>query len=265
MNDRNKSVYSAEEEDKYYRVEDDSWWFQHRADIILEKMWQYFDKSKLTADVGGGNGYTTCKAKESGFNMLLVEPSERACQNALSRGLKTCNNTVSDTFPSDGEWDQVLLLDVMEHIEEVGSFLNNIKRSLGKEGMLLVTVPAFMRLWSSEDDAARHYRRYTNEILRASLDEAGFEVLYSSYFMSFLYYPILLMRVFGEKIGLLKPCWQRTKDEEKKIMDTQFKTKNGMVSLVMNYMRKKELKRLRTGTYNKGSSLIAVAKVRNDK
>lgn len=262
MKNNTSSVYSDEQENKYFRVEDDSWWFNHRADVILQKMEEFFDKEQLTADVGGGNGFTTSKAKEAGYNMVLVEPSEQACENAIKRGLRAYNKTVSDSFPEEGEWGQILLLDVIEHIEDVDRFMKYIRRAMGKQGMLLVTVPAFMELWSSEDNQAGHYIRYTKETLSDLLTRDGFEVLYSSYFMSFLYYPIYWVRVWGERTGLLKPCWERSEEEERRIMDSQFTVKDGITKRVLQCFQRNELKRIRDKSLKRGSSLIAVARVK---
>ena len=63
----------------------------------------------------------------------------------------------------DAYLEQAMLLDVLEHIENDKEFLILIKKKLKINGRLLITVPAFEKLWSSEDDAAGHFRRYTIE------------------------------------------------------------------------------------------------------
>ena len=67
-------------------------------------------------------------------------------------------------------------------IEDDRGMLGTIYDGLAKGGKLLVTVPAFACLWSSEDDAAGHFRRYKRKALRKLMEDAGFNELYSSYF-----------------------------------------------------------------------------------
>ena len=80
----------------------------------------------------------------------------------------------------------------------------------------MITVPAYRCLWSSEDSAAGHFRRYRMEQLSLLAKEAGFKVIYSSYFMQFLFVPILLVRVGMERVGILKKCADRTEKEKEK-------------------------------------------------
>ena len=57
--------------------------------------------------------------------------------------------------------DSVGLFDVVEHIEDDCSFLNNINKYLKDDGYVYITVPAYNFLWCKEDDDADHYKRYT--------------------------------------------------------------------------------------------------------
>ncbi|MBR1634155.1 MAG: methyltransferase domain-containing protein, partial [Lachnospiraceae bacterium] len=124
-----KTVFTDESEDRLFRLEDESWWFQYRAQVIIGMMSRYFTKEVLTVDIGGGNGYTTSAAAKKGFNMLLMEPSEKACKNGRQRGLKTDCAMMTESYPENGSFTQVLLLDVLEHIQDDEGFV----RMLGKK------------------------------------------------------------------------------------------------------------------------------------
>ena len=70
----------------------------------------------------------------------------------------------------EGTFDLVLLLDVVEHVEDDGGFLDrSIVPHLGPDGVLIVSVPAYQALFSAHDEALAHHRRYSPRQLRALL------------------------------------------------------------------------------------------------
>lgn len=203
------------------------------------------DQEKVIFDIGGGNGYTTHYMQKEGYITALLEPTFAACFNAQKRGLKyvVCGTLTDDTV-KDNSMEQILLLDVLEHIEDDAKFLKTMWSKLKHGGRVLLTVPAFGLLWSSEDDAAGHYRRYEQKLLKGVAQTAGFEVEYINYFYEFLFTPILFVRVFMEKIGLLKRNEDRSEEEKRRIEEEQFKERKGLIQLVLNIFEKRELKRL---------------------
>lgn len=226
---------------------------------------RFLDKEKLLFDIGGGNGYTTYCLQESGYDVALIEPSLAACINAKNRGIRTviCGTLMEDTVKDDSI-KQAAILDVLEHIERDDEFLRTLWKKLaapleGGGGRILLTVPAFQILWSSEDDSAGHYRRYRLKELRKLLQTAGFDVLYINYFFEFLFFPILLVRVWFEKVGLLKRSEKRTDEERKRIAAGQFLERKGMVGSVLNVLERFEINKLvRNRKVRFGSSIICV-------
>jgi len=77
-----ESKFSDTAQDDLFKLEDTSWWFQYRANVIAQTTQRFFDKEKMIFDVGGGNGYTTYHLQELGYNVALLEPSHGACINA---------------------------------------------------------------------------------------------------------------------------------------------------------------------------------------
>ena len=67
------------------------------------------------------------------------------------------------------------------------------------EGVILITVPAYQRLWSRHDEAAHHVRRYSREELVKKIKKAGFKIEYLTYFNTFLFLPEAVFRFL--KIG----------------------------------------------------------------
>ncbi len=255
-----QGMFSDTKQDRLFELEDISWWFKYRAKVIYSIAKLYFQKDQDAFDVGGGNGYTTWCMQRKGYKVACLEPSIKACKNAKKRGVKTviCG-TLEQQNIKDDSVPQFFLLDVLEHIENDIEFLGLIRQKLVPGGKILITVPALQVLWSSEDDEAGHYRRYTVEQLKEKAAKAGFRICYISYFFSFLFLPILLVRVGLEKIGLLKRNEKRTVEENRKIHNREFLERGGIVQLVLRILEKAELRRLiRNRKVWIGSSIICV-------
>ena len=256
------TAFSSETQKGLMELEDNSWWFRYRAKVIVHLMKRFFKNELLTVDIGGGNGYTSSNAESPGFRAGLIEPTMAACFNALARGLElVCCGALTDESVIDGSINQVLMLDVLEHIEDDAGMLKLLIKKMTAGGTLLITVPAFMSLWSSEDESAGHFRRYRIKSIEKLVEEAGLELLYSNYFMGFLYLPILLVRVWMEKIGVIKRTDQRSSEEGAEISDRQFICRNRIVNFGLNALQKTEIKMLaKSHTVPFGSSIVIVAK-----
>jgi SAM-dependent methyltransferase len=75
------------------------------------------------------------------------------------------------------QFDLVLMLDVLEHIEHDREFLaRRIAMNLAPGGFLLVSIPSWPSLFSSHDTALGHYRRYRPAEAMKLLEDNGLEV-----------------------------------------------------------------------------------------
>lgn len=126
------TTFSEKQASTLISLEDDSWWFQYRAEVIIYFMQKYFNRDELTVDIGGGNGYTTFMAMKHGFNMMLLEPSKSEIVNAKRRGIRCHCGSLMEDYPDEGEYRQIMLLDVLEHIEGDKNFLDLLYRKLDR-------------------------------------------------------------------------------------------------------------------------------------
>lgn len=76
----------------------------------------------------------------------------------------------------------IVCLNVLEHIEDDGMFLRNMRGLLPPKGRLVLLVPAHPSLFSGIDASVHHRRRYTARELLAKLRTAGFRVVKLYYF-----------------------------------------------------------------------------------
>ena len=184
-----------------FELEDRSFWYRHRNDCILEVV-RSFPPGGPIFDVGGGNGYVAHALAGASFETVLLEPAIEGIRNARRRGLRplVCAS-LQDAGFRRRSLPAVGLFDVLEHIRDDVEFLARMESLLVSQGMLYLTVPAYRLLWSREDDAAGHYRRYTLGSLKRRLGQAGFDLLFGTYLFWFLPLPILLTRTLPGVLG----------------------------------------------------------------
>lgn len=152
------------------------------------------DKPVRTLDCGCGNAYFSYQAYKRGGDctgITIHDWERRHCEEMrdyLGVPADRMRFTVSrlEDFTADpakhGQFDQVLLLDVIEHILDDGAALRQINRLLVDDGFIYLTVPD--RDWQGLVPGPRvaryedgwHVRNgYTFEQLEALLAQNGFE------------------------------------------------------------------------------------------
>lgn len=90
----------------------------------------------------------------------------------------------------------ITAFDVIEHIENDNAALSNISQMLNKDGVLIVSVPQHMFLWSKLDEIVKHKRRYSRRDLVGKLRANSFDIDYATSFLFILFPLMLLSRLF---------------------------------------------------------------------
>ncbi len=100
----------------------------------------------------------------------------------------------------EGRFDVMLLLDVLEHVPDDTTFLGSLVRdSLAPGGTVIISVPAYQKLFSSHDRFLRHYRRYSPAQCRSVMASAGLQpVAQGGLFHTLL--PVRVTQVALEKL-----------------------------------------------------------------
>jgi glycosyltransferase involved in cell wall biosynthesis len=78
--------------------------------------------------------------------------------------------------PFHGQMDTVICLNVLEHIEDDLEALRNIRSMLQDGGRAVILVPSGQSIFNSLDEELGHFRRYSEDQLRARMTAAGFDV-----------------------------------------------------------------------------------------
>lgn len=129
-----------------------------------------------------------------------IDPSPEAVAFCRARGLRNVEQGTLEALPfPDASFGLVLACDVLEHVEDDGGALRELRRVAEPGGFLLATVPAYRWLWSQHDVSHHHIRRYTLRRLLAAAAAAGWRPVVSTYFNALLLPPIALVRALARR------------------------------------------------------------------
>ncbi len=171
--------------------EDRHAWFAGRTRAILKYLDaelgpQPHGAARLVLDIGSGAGNMAHHLAHYG-QVIGIDYNPRPLVVAGMRALDVCQGA-GDGLPfGDNTFDLVALLDTVEHIPDEFGVFAEVRRVLKPGGKLIVTVPAFMWLWSYNDEINEHQRRYTAPELRQKLEISGLRVKRLSYNNFFLF------------------------------------------------------------------------------
>ena len=133
-----------------------------------------FKKARKVLDVGSGLGVWPKILKDAGYHVTCVDENRDSVDFISELGMQ-CYYHLSDV---DGKFDTVSLVHVLEHIQNIGGFLKQIRLKLKKDGYLFVEVPeasGFDFLSRDHDDFnSCHQWFFDADSLRAILKRYGF-------------------------------------------------------------------------------------------
>jgi SAM-dependent methyltransferase len=180
---------------EHYEVEDRHWWYRGRW-AVVEALLSRIDlpATPRILDAGCGTGGNLQKYQRLGV-ASGIEPSAEAVGFCRERGLDSVEQAGLEALPyDDASFDLVAATDVIEHVAAEQQALRELRRVAIPGGALLLTVPAYMWLWSKEDENLHHQRRYTRARLECAVREAGWEPRIATYFNTLLLPPIALAK-----------------------------------------------------------------------
>ena len=98
----------------------------------------------------------------------------------IPNNCKIVENTLGNFDNTEGGYDSIIYIDVIEHIENDKAELAQTLPFLKKGGHLIILVPAHQFLFSPFDEAIGHFRRYNRPQLKSVIPE-GYEILKAEY------------------------------------------------------------------------------------
>ena len=146
----------------------------------------------------------------------------------------------------------ITAFDVIEHIENDVAALANISEMLGKDGVLIITVPQYMFLWSALDEIVKHKRRYSKSELISKLEGNGFDIISSTSFLFVLFPFMVLSRLLDKRYG------QANLDEQTLEKRVKF---SGVVNTIFDFFMRIDEGLIKLGaSLPFGGTLVVVAR-----
>jgi len=242
----------------YYHHERNHWFFRARNKIIMDYIRQLTNEQRQKGsfkvlNVGVATGYTSVLLKEFG-DITSIE-YEESCYDFVKEKVEDIGLQLGSILElpfEDNSFDLVCAFDVVEHVEEDHLAVSELKRVCKNEAFVVITVPAFMSLWSNHDVINHHIKRYRKaEILELFEDEPNIQ--HSTYFNFWLFPLVWTFR----KLNNLLSVTDKTQTEDEVSSDLTVMSKEGFASNMIYKLFASESRRVLKGkTYPFGVSIL---------
>jgi len=147
-----------------------------------------------TLEIGCGNGYSTERLIKLFNEYYVLEPSSKNLELMKSRvgvEVNAINNLLED-FETDKRFDNIIFLNVLEHVADPIISLKKIEKLLTDEGRVFISVPNGMSLnrragfemgllesfdkFAPKDYELGHRRMYNVEMLKEHIELSNLEI-----------------------------------------------------------------------------------------
>lgn len=211
------------------------WYYQSKAKAVKNLLKN--ENFTHILDVGAGSGFfsrylldTTSAITSCCVDISYIDDSienHHGKQILFRRSIESSNANL------------VLMMDVLEHVPNDSELLKHYVNKVPNNTKFLISVPAFMFLWSNHDVFLEHYRRYHLSQLVNVISEAGLQVQQANYYFGSVFPIAMTLRLFEKMLP-------------KKEVQSQLKVHNSLVNSFLNQLCAMELPLQR---YNKLAGL----------
>lgn len=205
--------YPSEGASRLYKMQRRHFWYLGRFRFVMYALRATLNRQVTNVgdvsaiDIGGGSGgwidYVQSYAGEL-FDELAVGDSSLD----MLRFSKKVLGERANLYQVDAldlrwrkRWNIIFLLDVLEHLTDPTAALVSSYEALKPGGAVILTLPALQLLWSHVDELSGHTKRFCRRDICSFVEDTGFELERSRYFMFFLS-PLLLIRRRGQKLDV---------------------------------------------------------------
>lgn len=139
-----------------------------RVNSLNKLISQVLDRNSKVLDVGCGACGLTLYLLKKGFKVISIDMSDemlylgrRLISNCGFNSNSVHKASISEfSSQNQNSFEQIVCLDVIEHIEDDAGALSELLSMLKAGGCLTMTVPAMPSLYGPKDVELGHYRRY---------------------------------------------------------------------------------------------------------
>ncbi|HNQ24716.1 MAG TPA: class I SAM-dependent methyltransferase [Phycisphaerae bacterium] len=202
---------------KLEEVDRRHWFYRGKRGIVRHwiEIFHPLSQDDLLIDAGCGTGALLA---EMGGMCRILGLDDHDESIALTRpkierfGGNVIKTPLHHVELEDGCATVVTLLDVLEHIDDDAGALTEMIRLVRPGGLIIITVPALMMLWSDWDVALHHRRRYSKPQLLRLIRRAEVEVLRCVYINSLVLPVVYAVRTW-RRLRPLPPGAPRAEDK----------------------------------------------------
>lgn len=150
-------------------------------------------KGGTILDIGCYDGSLSNVFLKRGYKVYGIEAHHEAYQRALQKGIGVVKGNIENGLPwESNSFNCVIAAEIIEHIYDTDKFLNDIKRVLKKDGILILSLPNVGCLTNRvrlllgsyprycEYQAGKsggHVRVYTFKAIKTQLNEHNFDIV----------------------------------------------------------------------------------------
>ena len=140
------------------------WWWRSRWRFILQEVKDLAatrskgEERPSILDIGCAGGLGFDDLSKSG-DVYGLEPDAGLAESVPKWRHRVTVRPFDSTYDCEQQYDLVLMLDVLEHLEDDVGAIRTLHKILKPGGTALLTVPALQSLWSAHDIVNEHYRR----------------------------------------------------------------------------------------------------------
>lgn len=173
------------------------WWWRSRESVILAELQRIRPDEAWGSilDVGCGDGLFFPKLAKMG-EVEGVEPGGVGIDTDAGSNGQIHRVPFDDEFDPGKQFDLILMLDVLEHLDEPAEALVTASGLLRPGGTLFVTVPAYRVLWTYHDELNHHHTRFTRQALREVMEPSGLDIGRMHYFFHWIFPIRIAIRLF---------------------------------------------------------------------
>jgi SAM-dependent methyltransferase len=173
--------------DELIALDDSYWWHVAKRKLVARLLAAHFPPPGRVVEGGFGSGGNLREFRRLGYAVQGLDVLPEAVEHARRNGFDQVHqHDLTQPWPLEPESARaVVLLDVLEHLADPVAALRHAARVLEPGGGVIVTVPAYPRLYGPWDEQLGHYRRYTARVLRSQAAEASLKVERITHWNSF--------------------------------------------------------------------------------
>lgn len=163
-------------------------------------------------DIGAGTGDFLLTAKQNGWNTIGVEPSEKAKEIAIGKGIQFSDST--EELESNS-FDIITMWHVLEHVPNLELQIKELKRLVKPNGTIIIAVPNFKsydanyygKFWAAYD-VPIHFWHFSKTAIKLLFDKEDIklEKVLPMKFDSF-YVSLLSEKYKNGKMNFVKAIW----------------------------------------------------------